>query len=501
MAPNVKQVSALNVRVWYVRGGVHPARTPEFLSLGKFGDDPAQTIGEATRVGAPDPNNFDRDIPVGTIPGATERATFSISSRYTVDKSILMDWKNRRCRVDIFALVGKCGNPQDFSDGGEKWTYFPDGEISGHSLENFGAFDRSENNPTNDMVPMTSEEYYELLKMRQETIGASETVREIYTIDTYAGDNCDDCPDPCLRVLATMAGASATPGTQPILLYSDDGGLTWDSEIIDTMFSNEDVADAQIIGGDFVLITNTGHEFHYTNVDDLYADQNSWQQNANGFVAGKGPNALSSPDVRHVWVVGDGGYIYFTKNHKTAVEVQDAGVATAQNLNAVHALDTENVLAVGDSNAVIYTGNGGDTWEAVTGPSVGVNMGACWMWDESVWLVGEGAGGNGKLWMTQDSGHTWSEILLPNTYLRIDKIAFVSEAEGYLSARTGGQSYILRTITAGNEWTVLPQGKLGVGIDNSYLSDIAVCSKYANSVYAAGMADNGTAGIILKMSA
>ena len=101
--------------------------------------------------------------------GATERATFSISSRYTVDKSILMDWKNRRCRVDIFALVGKCGNPQDFSDGGEKWTYFPDGEISGHSLENFGAFDRSENNPTNDMVPMTSEEYYELLKMRQET--------------------------------------------------------------------------------------------------------------------------------------------------------------------------------------------------------------------------------------------------------------------------------------------------------------------------------------------
>ena len=151
MAPNVKQVSALNVRVWYVRGGVHPARTPEFLSLGKFGDDPAQTIGEATRVGAPDPNNFGRDIPVGTIPGATERATFSISSRYTVDKSILMDWKNRRCRVDIFALVGKCGNPQDFSDGGEKWTYFPDGEISGHSLENFGAFDRSENNPTNDM--------------------------------------------------------------------------------------------------------------------------------------------------------------------------------------------------------------------------------------------------------------------------------------------------------------------------------------------------------------
>jgi photosystem II stability/assembly factor-like uncharacterized protein len=122
------------------------------------------------------------------------------------------------------------------------------------------------------------------------------------------------------------------------------------------------------------------------------------------------------------------------------------------------------------------------------------------MWDKETWFVGEGAGGNGKLWLTTNTGRTWSEVALPSTYLRIDKIVFVSEAEGYISARTGGTSIILRTITAGNEWVTLPQGKRAVPVENSYLRDLGVCSKYENTVYAAGLADNGTAGVILKMT-
>jgi len=317
----------------------------------------------------------------------------------------------------------------------------------------------------------------------------------------YTGNECENCPDPCDRVLATMAGASATPGTQPILLYSGDGGETFDLETIDTMFSNEDVADAEIIGGDFVLITNTGNELHYTDIELLYKNQNSWQQVDDGFVTGKGPNAISSADARHTWIVGDGGYIYFAKNHKVGVTVQDAGAATTQNLNAVHALDEENVLTVGNSNAVLYTSNAGVSWKSVTGPAVGVNLSACWMWDEETWFVGEGAGGTGKLWLTTDSGLTWSEVGLPASYSQIRKIKFISDAEGYISADGGGDGYILRTITAGNEWVVLPQGKSAVYVGNSYLSDIAVCSRTGNTAFAAGLADDGSAGIILKMAA
>lgn len=494
-----KQISALNVRVWIVEGGVHPAHEPQFLALGKFSDDPTHPFGDETRVTAPDRNNFNRDITVGTIKGTEERATFSIASRYTTDKSLLLRWARRQCQLDVYALIGKCGNPQDFTEGGEKFVYFPDGRINEHSFENFGAYGQDENNPTNEMIPMTSEDYYEFLYMRQAQIAAAESVRELYTVDVYRGDNCDDCPDPCGTVLFTMAGTGATPGTQPLLLYSEDGGSTFDTDTIDTLFSTEDVADGEVIGSYLVLISHAGNEIHYIKITELLDGTGVWAQTDTGFVVGHEPTEMTAADIRHVWIVGDGGYVYFASDFKVKVTVQDAGVATTQGLNSVNAYDKEHVLAVGNSNAVIYTWNGGDTWESVTGPAVGVNLGACWMWDENTWFVGEGAGGTGKLWYTENAGQTWTEKGLPSTYSRIYKIKFLSKAEGYLSAVAGGKCVILRTKTGGYEWNAVPEGDTGVALDNSYLSDIAVCEP--NTAFAAGLADNGTAGIGLKMTA
>lgn len=496
----ITQMQAVNQRVWAIEGGVHPTRAPQFLALAKFSGDPKITIGEETKISAPDPNNFGRDIQIGSMAGERERATLSIGIRTTAQRSILLDWKNKGCRVDIFALSGKCGNPQDFTEGGEFWVYFPDGKISNHAYENFGAFGMDENNPTNESVDMTAEDYWQYLYMRQDQIASASTTREIYTIDVYPGDNCDNCPDQYSKVLMTMAGASATPGTQPALLYSADAGETFSSQTISTLYSNENIKGGGFAGSAYVIISNTANSLHWTDVNELYDGSNKWNEVVSGFVAAKAPNAFTVNDVRHMWIVGDGGYIYFASNFKSGVMVQDAGVATTQNLNSVHALNAQNVLAVGNSNAVIFTSNGGSTWESVTGPAVGVALGACWMWDENTWFVGEGAGGTGKLWLTTNSGATWTQVGLPNTYSRIYKIEFGSEAEGFISAVSGGQSYILRTITAGNEWTVLPQGKKGVAIANTYLTDIAVTSKFGNVAYAAGLASNGTAGIALKMA-
>lgn len=501
MPNDLKQTQAINIRVWYTEGGVHPARAPQFLALGKFSDDPAITIGEDTRVTAPDPNSFGSDITLGSVRAAKERATLAVGIRSTMQKSILLDWKNKACRVDLYALIGKCGNPQDFTEGGEKWVYFPDGKISGHGYENFGAYGLDENNPTNEAVPMTAEDYYEFLYQRQDQIGASVTIREIYTIRAYAGDACENCPDPCSRIVMTMAGASATPGTQPIMLYSSDGGETFSQQTISTLFSNENIVDDLIVGDSYLIISNTANEIHWTDLNELYEGAvNTWNQVNSGFVAGKNANAITGPDVRHVWVVGNGGYVYFASNYKVGVVVQDAGVATTQHLQAVHAYDTKNVLAVGNSNAVIFTSNGGVTWESVTGPAVGINLGACWMWNATTWLVGEGAGGTGKLWLTVNSGISWTQVGLPATYVRIYDIEFASEAEGYLLASDGSKTYVLRTITAGNEWVVLPQGKKGTPVANTYLTHVATCAKFSNTAFAAGLAANGTAGIAVKMS-
>lgn len=499
--PSDIALQAVNNRVWYVEGGVHPLRPPTYLALGKFSGDPSQNIGEKTRITAPDPNSFNRDVQVGSVVGSTERATFSVGTRYTVQRAVLLDLARKNCRVDWFALSGKCGNPQDFTEGGEKWTYFPDGAFSAHNFENYGAYGNDENNPSNENVDVTSETYYEFLYMRQDQIASGSTTREIRTVDVYIGNECENCPDPCDRVLATMLGASATPGTKPSLLYSGDGGETFSSQDITTLFSNESIEDAEVLSGDLVLISNTSLSIHWTDIELLYSGNNTWNEVTTGFVAAKNPNAMYSLDARHTWIVGNGGYIYFCANHKVGVTVQDAGVATTQHLQAVHALDINNVLAVGNSNAVLFTRNGGVTWMTATGPAVGINLGACWMWGADVWFVGEGSGGSGKLWLTTNAGLTWTTVGVPTTFNRIDKIVFVSEAEGYVSGRSGGQSVILRTITGGYEWVALPQGKRATAVANSYLRDLAVCNRFGNTAFAAGLASNGTAGIILKMGA
>lgn len=493
-------LTSMSQRVWYVEGGVHPSRMPKLLTLGKFSDDPTKSVGEETRISVPDPDNFGRDTQVGTMRGEEERATFSIAIRSTAQRSILQDWKNRRCSVDFFAVSGKCGNPQDFTEGGEKWVFFYDGKISSHSFENFGAFGLDENNPVNETVDLTADDYWEFLYLRQDKIGDNVTTREIYAIDVDAETDCDDCADAGKRVLMVMAGNSATPGTQPILLYSSDKGETFSQNTINQLFSNENVVGAEVIGGDYVILSNTANGLVWTKIDEVYEGVNQWNRVTSGFVTNKQPNAFSFANIRNAWVVGNGGYIYFMSNYKVGVEVQDAGVATTNHLRSVHALDTNNVLIVGDANTVVYSSNGGSTWESVIGPSVGVNLGTCWMWDQDTWFVGEGSGGTGKLWYTTNRGVTWVQKGLPALYDRIEKVVFVSKAEGYLSAHAGGQSYILRTITGGYEWVVLPSGKRGTPVSNSRLNDIAVTKRYENLVYAAGLAQNTTNGIALRMS-
>ena len=498
----LKALTALNQRVWYVEGGVHPLRSPVFLALGKFSTDPSQTYGESKRITAPDPNNFGQDITVGTVEGSTERAKLGIGVRSTTQKSVVLGWGNKKCRVDIFALSGKCGNPQDFTDGGEKWDYFPDGKITDYKTKNFGAFGRDENKETEEEVSMTSEAMIELNFMRQEQVGAAQSVREILTCDVWKTNPCEDCPTPVNKVIVSMAGIGATPGTQPSILYSIDGGETFTQQTITTMFSNESINQSDIIGGDYVLISNSGNRLHYTDGVALFDNWNTWYQVNAGFVAGKGPRSIWSTDVRHTWIVGDGGYIYFSKNHRLGVEVQDAGVVTTQNWMDVHAKDSDNVIAVGNNNAVARTVNGGVNWEAIAGPAVGINLACCWMWTVDVWFVGEGAGGNGRLWLTVNGGKAWQQVNLPTlNYSRIYDIEFVSEAEGYIIASTGSTGVVLRTITAGNEWNTLPNGKRGIALNNQWLNRLTTTDRYSNAAYAVGMASGGGSGVIYKYSA
>jgi photosystem II stability/assembly factor-like uncharacterized protein len=197
--------------------------------------------------------------------------------------------------------------------------------------------------------------------------------------------------------------------------------------------------------------------------------------------------------------VGENGYIYFATDPTAGVIVQDAGIATAQDLNEVHAYDINHVVAVGNLNAVVVTDNGGDTWNAVTGPNVGVDLGVVWMKTETEWWIGDAGG---QLWFTLNEATAWTEKTFAGSGAGIVRdIKFANDVVGYMSHDTATPTgRIFRTIDGGNTWYLAPEDNTALPAADTW-NALAVCDEGPDSpnvVYAGGLADDGADGIITK---
>lgn len=485
-------------RVWIIESGAQPGNNPLYQGLMKIGD-PSWAQGDVERVEIPDPARYDEFLEAAEIKGQVERPTVSIMGRMPMALSEMLKLTRRSCPFDIQAHVGKCRIPTDFNGGWEKVVIFPRSRITNYAVENFGALGSDEKTATNETADVSSQDIYEVVRLTfSEQAGATVT-REIISIDVCDSVQCGDCglpSDGCQKILATMIGAGATPGAAPAVVYSGNNGTTWASVNISTLLGNEAPSDSECVGSYFVVTSMTDEAIHYAKTDDIITLGASavWTQMKNGFVFGKGPNTIVSAGPNLTWLAGQGGYIYFTSDPTISVTVQDAGVATTQNYADIDALDENTVVAVGASNAVAATDNGGETWQAVTGPVVGQNLSAVKVLDDTIWLVGVA---NGTLWYTLNSGVSWTQISLPLTGSRIDDIKFTTRSVGYLSLRVaGGRARILRTIDGGNSWYVLPEGP-GQIPNNTRINQVAVCVD-PNTVFGGGLGSDGTDGIIVK---
>lgn len=486
-------------RVWVVEGGASPFVDPIYEGLMKL-NDPSWNLGSVTAIRKPDPNNFNRFVEAGKVRGAADRVSTGVMGRYPEQQSELLRLARLRCRIDVQSHIGACrrgANPQDYLAGWSKILIFRDAEINTYSQSGAGAISDDENNPYDETGEISAREMYEIIPMSFGQQASVLSSRQLKTIDICDQADCGDCgeaSDGCKRVFVTMIGAGATPGTKPSVLYTSDGGAIWAALNIDTMFSNEIPSDAECIGIYYVVLSRDTNSVHYAIAGNILKGTATFTEVITGFQVAGSPTAMWAVDPRHIWIVGNGGYIYFSSNILTGVSIQDQGVATTRNLLDVHALNTENIVAVGELNAVVYSNNGGATWLSVTGPAVGINLTSIWMLKNDMWLVGTQ---DGRLFATRDSGQTWLQIGLPTGIVRIDDIKFVDDTVGYIAARTATIGILLRTTDGGRDWYMLPESGLQLP-DADFFNQIATCKEVHNTVFAAGLAGNATNGIIIK---
>jgi hypothetical protein len=375
--------------------------------------------------------------------------------------------------------------------------------ITTYGTTDMGALESSENAVVNEEVPIAAEDAVEIVPMGFGTKAATNVLREVVAVEICDTEACGDCgitSDGCQRVFAIIKSSDASPGIPAICVYSEDAGLTWRNSNINSLTGANDPLDADCVGGNLVVTSQESGSIHVVDIEDLLDGLGVWSAVTTGFVSPAGsPRKIKSVSSVHTWIVGAGGYIYHTADPTSSVIVQDAGNATSQQLNDIDAIDELRAIAVGNSNAVVYTLDGGGTWQAVLGPAPGVILNTVVMKDRGIWMVG---GANGRLYYTENYGLNWYEKVFPGAGVgQVRDIKFFNNAIGYLAHSTAAPAgRLLRTLDGGYSWYVMPE-RAGVIIPaNDYISSIAVCPD-VNTVYLGGLADDALDGIIIKGSA
>ena len=491
-------VKSGNIRVWISEGGAEPGNIPSYKGLMKF-SDPSWSFGDVEKIEGPDPDAYDSFVTLSEVVGTEEFPSFGIMGRYEIAKSALLDLARRKCQFDAMALIGTCRNPQDFNRGWDKIVHFYRSRITEYSIENFGAIGSDERAGSNESGTMSAYEFYERVRLVWSQVASSTVTRPITSLDVLDMRACGDCDivsDGNSIVFAVMNPSGATPGTSPTVLFTQNKFVTTSTTTISSLLGNEAPIDSEIVGDYFVVISNVDNSLHYASWEDILSASETWTQVTTGFVAAKAPNAIVSVGPKHTWIVGNGGYVYFSSDPAAGVSVLDAGELTTENLNDVDAFGTNHVVAVGQNNALLVSYDG-SKFALVVGPSATDNLTAVAIKRKNYWIVGND---DGEVWYTKNGGTTWTQTTgFPITLTNIRDIQFVTAANGFMAADiTGTHSRVLATNDGGNSWYVMPEGT-GTIPANDIIYQISA-GVDPNYVYCGGMADDGTDGILLRLS-
>lgn len=485
-------------RVFLIPYRAGPANVPIYEGLWKAG---ALTFnqGDVTLVRNPNPNQYGAFDVVGKILGQPGNPELPIMARYTIDRSALLKLAVAGCDHDLQVHMGDCKNPQDFNGGWRKILVLEAAHITSYRTGELGALDPSERAIINEEVPFSGERAYEITQISFANKAGTNVTQEVTAIVVCDSASCGLCglpSDGCQVVFGVTRSTGASPGLFPELVYTDDGGLTWDDATISSMTAAQDPTDVACVGVNVVVVNGTEGSLHYAAILDVLeqGDAAVWNEVSTGFNVAGQPRKIFSANPSATWMVGAGGYIYFTSDPTSGVTVQDAGAATTQILNAVHGLDDQSVAIAGNSNTVLFTQNGGLTWDNIVGPAVGINLTSIFMVDSLRWFVGTA---NGLLYYTENAGETWVQKRFPGDSVgSVDDIVFATQTVGYMAHRTAVPAgRVLRTIDGGHSWYVAPEGN-GIIPSNRGINSLAVCND-PNIVWAGGLAPTGVDGVII----
>jgi hypothetical protein len=460
-----------------------------------------ESIGDITPIKCPHPTRANQFVEVGSIAGERERPTTQLVGHYPRDEaSLLKELSDLGCSNDIYIVIGLCEDLSVFDDD-KKTLVFDSGIITNYATDPLGALSDSDNAEVNETADLSGTKWYEVLALnyarRADDIVTNEVIDVVICDNPGCGD-CDDPSDGCEKIFALTTSAGGSPSTPADIVYSLDKRQTWQAVDIDTLGAAEAPNALACVGQYLVVVSNDSASLHYALLSEFTTTPSvTWTEVTTGFVAGGEPNDISSNGTT-AFVVGDGGYVYKTTDPTTGVTVIDAGVAVTDNLNAVHNISDEFMVAGGDSGAVVKSENG-LTVSAVTPRPVGAGIDVLDIaiqpgLEDSWWLPMS----NGTLYYTVNGGVTFVQSTFSGSGAGVSRsISWSTRQVGYFSHDTAAPlGRIFKTKNGGNSWKIETVASNSIPATDRF-TKIAACEFDVNFLVAVGLDDDASDGIIV----
>jgi len=446
--------------------------------------------GDVTLYYCPDPSAPNKFVVDNSSQAAPGPVTFDIEMK--VGRTA--DWLEKvSCPVPVHVLMNKCGRKDTFVF--ERAYSLPATYITSESIANLAARTPDSQDEVLSTFSMASEAMFkgfEMVGQRKATTESQALNCIASCSDPACSGDCGDSSDFC-DVL--VIGCEAAGGLTANVLRSTDHGANFAATAADPFAADENIMSIVCFPVDknITRILCIRDADVADNAEVAYSDDNgaTWTNadiaTANN-VGAVGFRALFAYDPSNIWAVLEGGNIGYSSDGGATWTLQDAGTVTANDLYGVHFIDANNGFAVGDTDTIIRTIDGGDTWDTVTATGGGNGLVSVWMIDRNRIWVGDDAG---ELYYTNDAGTTWAQRTYPaGAAGSVLDVRFINELYGFLIG-TSSSDAILRTIDGGYTWQTITITA------NSGLNQLVLCGE--NELFGVGEVDAAT-GMIIKAS-
>lgn len=410
---------------------------------------------------------------------------------------------------NMYEYTGACKDLSDMISGWDDYVLIY--SLAMVETKNLG--DRSTwdaDDQVEDELPAKLNDIYPIGKVSFEDNATSIITLEVIDVVFANPDSCADCGainDGTNWLYAITTTSGTTPGTAPRLIYTVDGGGTWVQSSVTGLGDIETPAGIDVVGSRLVVYTRTAggttiSGYYWSEINPKTGVPGAWTKVIAGFVATFQVYDMFVLSPREVFFSADGGYIYKSTDIASGVSVVSPGNATSTALRRISGrTDSDTLVAVGGSGNVVRSVDRGVTWATTVTFPVVATLQAVAVVSGDLWWVGAA---NGTLWYTLNGGETWVQKGFEGSGAgQIYDIVFLNDEVGWMSySNATPTAQLFSTWVGGNFWTRAAPRIQNMITANRFnrIAYPKLTGNYglsANTVALAGLAGNGSDGVLL----